>query len=129
MTPDEADAVLARLVSAWPNTDLPDPTIGIWHEHLALMSGVVAMDAVRDLESGSRFFPSLAEFRQAYDVAVQRDRLSKAQDRGLPTPVERSVGPERAKELIEGLRAKINASKHDGKVRTPSAQPEAPAHP
>lgn len=123
MIREDAVKILYRMNAAWPAMKLEDATIEVWVEHLATMSFPIATDAVRDLEASARFFPSIAEFRAAYDLAVQRDRIGRAQDRGLPvttaTTDSERVPPEKVRELIDQARRSLDAATKPKKARHP----------
>lgn len=110
MIREDALGLVYRMNAAWPNMTLSDETLEVWVEHLSMLSQTVGMDAVRELEVSSRFFPTIAEFRKAYDRAAEYDRLAKAQDRGLPAPQEPTAPKEVAQAAIEEARRSIDAA-------------------
>lgn len=65
MTPDQAKALLGVLVSYWPKTDLPPQTLALYRLHLLDFEFAQGVQAVTALASTSRFFPTVAELREA----------------------------------------------------------------
>lgn len=100
MTRDEAKRVLGRMTAAWPKQELAVPTAEIWIEHLISKRADLAMECVRDLEQGSKWFPSISEFNVEYDAKVHYETATNADERGLPTPEPTKASPEFVREIV-----------------------------
>lgn len=92
----------------------------MWIEHLQPLRDRLVADAARLLELESNWFPSLAEFRKAYDHLADRTRIERADDLGLPKPAEPMVPPDEIKALIEKARRNLT----EGAARNPLRLPK-----
>jgi len=75
MTPDQAKALLGVLTSYWPKADLPRETLVLYRDHLLDFDLEPAAQAVATLGATSRFWPTVAELRQAIIAAADPDPL------------------------------------------------------
>lgn len=73
MKPVEAARILDRIGNGiWPTPVMSETALGVWAEHLAGLDGMLAVNAMRQLELASKWRPTLAEFREAYRSQVRR---------------------------------------------------------
>jgi hypothetical protein len=75
MTPEQAKALLGVLAAYWPKADLPRETLLLYRDHLLDFELEPAARAVSHLGATSRFFPTVAEVRQAITAAADPDPL------------------------------------------------------
>jgi hypothetical protein len=75
MTPAQAKALLGILLAYWPKADLPGQTLALYRDHLLEFDLEPAARAVAALGSTSRFFPAVAELRQAIVAEADPDPL------------------------------------------------------
>jgi hypothetical protein len=75
MTPDQAKALLGVLISYWPKADLPLQTLQLYQLHLLDFGFEQGTRAVTALACTSRFFPTVAELREALVEAGDPDPL------------------------------------------------------
>ena len=111
MNRDEAKRLLARMTAAWPKPELTAPTAEVWIEHLASKRLDLAVECLRDLETGLQWVPSLAEFQVEYDAKVHYETVTRAEERGLPSPAPQKAPPEIAAKYLAEMREKIKRGK------------------
>jgi len=73
MTPTQAAQVLAALHGAYPRVELDDAVAAVWNNSLGVADYQLAMKAVSQWISESRFWPSIAEFNGLITV-LRRDQ-------------------------------------------------------
>lgn len=78
MTDGEARALVAALAAAWPRQPIGQPTLDIYATHLQDLDFGQATQVVSGIIRSSRFFPAIAEIREAYAETQL----------GLPSPSE-----------------------------------------
>lgn len=80
MTPEEAIKIMATLTAAFPRTEIGEQTILVYAKFLADIPYEAGQAAILNLIAGSKFFPTVAELRQA--------ALKLIPGKQLPTPEE-----------------------------------------
>lgn len=75
MTPDEAVAVMAYLSSAYPRNEITEATVSAYAGELSDLDGQVVLSAARAHVRLSKWFPTIAEIREATGLSM-----------GYPTP-------------------------------------------
>lgn len=78
MTNDEIDAVMAYLAAAYPQRDVGDHTLAVYREQLLDLDADQARAAVRAIVSRSKFFPTIAEIREAVGILAGRPTAAEA---------------------------------------------------
>jgi hypothetical protein len=78
MTPDQAKALVGVLISYWPKADVPLQTLQLYRLHLLDFGFAQGIQAVTALACTSRFFPTVAELREALVEAGDPDPLPDA---------------------------------------------------
>ena len=68
MTRDEANTILAGLTAAFPSVRMEDATPDVWRKYLEPLHFDVADRAVGQCVRNCKFFPSVAEFREFYQL-------------------------------------------------------------
>jgi hypothetical protein len=108
MTNEEADKCLLTISQMWfKSFTMPDGTLKIWHNALTEVGYSNAMQTVQDLATSESYWPSLSEFRQAYQAVARRNE-----------PEVRAIeGPSLSKEQrIENIRKVREHLRSVGKV-------------
>jgi hypothetical protein len=108
MTNEEADKCLLTMSQMWfKSFTMPDGTLKIWHNALTDVGYSNAMQTVQDLATSESYWPSLSEFRQAYQAVARRNE-----------PEVRAIeGPSLSKEQrIENIRKVREHLRSVGKV-------------
>lgn len=70
MIEDRVPEVLTRIGAAWPSKDTSEDTYSEWARFLRPFEYKTAQRALDSLISTSKWRPSMAEFREAYNVAL-----------------------------------------------------------
>jgi len=78
MTPDQATALLGVLLSYWPKADPPPETLALYRVHLLDFPFPRGIQAITALACMSRFWPTVAELREALVEAGNPDPLPDA---------------------------------------------------
>jgi hypothetical protein len=82
MKPDQAEKLLQLLRAAYPRTTLPDEASDLWLTRLRALDTKVGAKAVESLIDGVKFWPSLAELYEHYEIArEQAARVRRAEER------------------------------------------------
>lgn len=106
MTNDEAMSIVGRMASAWPQIELTEPTVEVWREHLIDKRGPIALEVIRGLEQTVKFFPTLAEFTDAYKIAIRQELEYERNERRALQPGP--DGPTRdIRDLLQSLSTKL----------------------
>lgn len=74
MTGNETLALLAYMSAAWPSVEVTEDTARVWSQHLEKIDGNDALAAADVLINESKWFPSIAEFREQVLRAAKRRR-------------------------------------------------------
>lgn len=102
MNTTETAQLLAYLVSAWPNQNLPDATGKLWATQLATVHLEDAQTAAQSVVASSKWFPTVAEFLEH----VQAARTARLARETPPALVEgRLPAPQRREAAQAGIRA------------------------
>jgi len=70
MIEDRVNEVLTRIGAVWPSKDTSDDTYAEWARFIRPFEVKTAQRAVDSLASTCKWRPSMAEFREAYNVAL-----------------------------------------------------------
>jgi hypothetical protein len=105
MTPKEIFTLMSIATANFPNLQEKDmrPTLTLWDKALSDMPYEVAEKAVIKVLSTSRFFPTVAEIREAAVHITQPRSLDHMEAWGLVLDAIRKYGYYREKEAIESL--------------------------
>lgn len=112
MNDHDAAKVLAILGAAWPNQELPDPTVDLW---MGLLSDLAYEDgkaAAKTVIKEDTFFPSISRFLQAAQAARHGRENRLAAERGLPSAHRAVPPPERLLKLTRQLLRERSTKKH-----------------
>lgn len=94
---------LVRLAAAFPQANVPESTVTLYHSKLAGLEQDVLGDVVERLIESSRSFPTVAEIRDLYQREHQR-----RQEPTAALPVSRAPMPAAVKRQIAGLLEKMD---------------------
>lgn len=72
MTRREAQQLVAHMAAAWPHVNVSAATVAIWSEHLIDLDYEAGLEAVQACERGLKYFPTVAEFLDAYQPIRRR---------------------------------------------------------
>ena len=105
----EAKKLLGVAVGAFPNMQEKNlgPTVGVWEEMLRDMPYEVAEKAMYKLLSTAKFFPTIAEIREAAVEITQPQRITASEAWGLITKAIRQYGYYRWNEAKKVLPADV----------------------
>lgn len=74
MTDEEADKCLLTMSQMWfKSFTMPDGTLKIWHSALTEVGYSNAMQTIQELARSESYWPSLSEFRTAYQATARRN--------------------------------------------------------
>jgi len=108
MTPPEAVAFLGRMMTLWPHSEIPDPTVREWLADLEAMPLARAEAALHQCKQTCEWFPSFAAFHKAgEETARQRAELART-TRELPA-LEEGFDRDAAKARLAEVRSRFRA--------------------
>lgn len=109
MTGNEVLALLAYMSAAWPSVEVTEDTARVWTEHLAKIDGNDALAAANVLINESKWFPSIAEFR---DAARAQARFRGGEERAIEHR-KQLANPERGQEQPSVHRSRAEQIEHN----------------
>lgn len=99
MTADEARGIVAVLAAAYPSATLEPETVALYVAQFSRLESLDAAKAtVQTLLDGSKHMPTLAEFRETYNLHRRREREELARAPALAEPG--APMPEEVRRLI-----------------------------
>jgi hypothetical protein len=107
VTPDQTRQLLRLLTAAWPREPLSDETAALWSAALAAIDHSDAMGAAGQLIAESKYFPSMAEFREHVTATRRARQHHQAIEHGLPRPPTDTPNPQRFAEIMTDLRDQL----------------------
>lgn len=117
MIPQDTAAVVVYFSAAWPNYEVTEQTVHVWHESVLDIDPTVANEAMRVLVKSCEWFPSIARFRQECATIAERRRLKMATAAGLASGKSAPPPPELLAEIrmfVESAPVRLAKHNHKG---------------
>jgi hypothetical protein len=108
MTHEQAEALVAVLLAAFPHPRVPDLTVELYCQRIAQLRDVdAATEAVNAIADGEDRWPTLKLVLREYDTRAKRNRDRLAYERGLLEGPPEPDGLARAQALLDRVNRSI----------------------